>query len=123
MVYPDHVKVHFNFFPSISLELPEEKEENCPLHEGVADLQRQSSFSAQSMADDDGGEQRLIIMKLHIRCTAHNEMPRTMEVPLRTTKSAANGLSFANSRLCIAEYLTKRKPLNNSTVSVSPSAL
>ncbi|MEG0616838.1 MAG: hypothetical protein RR508_04630, partial [Oscillospiraceae bacterium] len=57
IVFPEEVTVKLNFFPDFSLELDEKNaEKNCPITEGVLDLQGQFNSSTQQNADDYGGE-------------------------------------------------------------------
>ncbi|MEG2929664.1 MAG: hypothetical protein RR846_08970, partial [Oscillospiraceae bacterium] len=42
IVYPNEIKVQLNFFPNFSLKL-DEKEKDCPITEGILDLQGQSN--------------------------------------------------------------------------------
>ncbi|MEG0396054.1 MAG: zinc ribbon domain-containing protein [Oscillospiraceae bacterium] len=57
IVFPEEVTVKLNFFPDFSLELDEKNaEKNCPITEGVLDLQGQFNSSTQQNADDCGGE-------------------------------------------------------------------
>lgn len=54
IIYPNEVQVQLNFFPDFSLKL-EEKEKDCPITEGVQDLQGQSNSHLISKNADDFG--------------------------------------------------------------------
>jgi len=56
IVYPDHVMVNFNFFPSINLELDEDTiKENHPSCECGSDIHGQFSSDKSTCVDDGGG--------------------------------------------------------------------
>ena len=57
VIYPNEARVHFNFFPQISLEFDEDIEKDRPITERVADVRgRSNSGEHHQNADDFGGE-------------------------------------------------------------------